>query len=104
MTLSDEDRRRIEEKFRKLARERRERTVLIEADTPTPSVEQEPPKQPAPATEGETVTVPSGVYVFAFIWTVGTVPMVVFYTKGIALIPLAIFALIIRLNTPRRMK
>jgi hypothetical protein len=104
MTLSDEDQRRIEEKFRKLARERRERTVMIEADTPTPSVEQDPPKQPSPATEGDTVAVPSGVYAFAFIWTVGTVPMAVFYTKGIALIPLAMFAWMIWVHNPRRKK
>ena len=61
MTLSDEDRRRIdEEEYRKLSRERLERTERIEAEIRTTE-----DQQIAPPAQANTVAVPTPLAYFA---------------------------------------
>jgi len=67
MALSDEDRRRIdEEEYRKLSRERLERTERIEAEIRTTEDQQiAPPAQAPPETQANTVAIPTPVAYFA---------------------------------------
>ena len=91
MTLSDEDRRRIdEEEYRKLSRERLERTVRAEADSHVSIVQPiEAPTQPAPATRVFFTPASLLIAVCAPSVAYGAVA-----TGGLSLIPIGCVALI----------
>ena len=94
MALSDEDRRRIdEEEYRKLSRERLERTERIRADTPMPIVQPiEAPIQPSPATTGTTVPLSPFAVNCATGFIGGSVVVSAVATGGLSLIPIACIA------------
>ena len=96
MTLSDEDRRRIdEEEYRKLSRERLERTVRAEADSHVSIVQPiEAPTQPSPATAGTTVPLSPFAVHCATGFISGSVVAGAVATGGLSLIPIGCGALI----------
>ena len=94
MTLSDEDRRRIdEEEYRKLSRERLERTERIEAEIRTTGDQHiAPPAQAPQEIQGTTVAVNPLVISAASGFISASVVVSAIATGGISLIPIACVA------------